>query len=283
MNLPKKICCSILATSVLATTPIAEQPNPYRELTNTFKEYENNFDKYKCRARNDFYSSLYILRICDFTFLFNRQKIEKDLTGKLNRIGHSRRADDAGQKYREGYDQLPKLGRIDLMKANMLVKQLGEKDFCNKIGIIIKDDLSDIYSEHGGVIRADSGSLEFKVVPSLVEDSITLLQKILPKSEPPKKIKDFVSEQFNGTYTFSGRLADVFSVFHLHAVHTTDYSRKGYPADAYYAGPSTPDLNHSKRIGIDGVVITNIGEKKFNIDFYTTEGVVIDLGNYTYD
>lgn len=52
--------------------------------------------------------------------------------------------------------------------------------------------------------------------------------------------------------------------------------------DKEYAGASGEDIATAKALGIDGVVITKLPDKRFNFEFYTHKGVRIDLGDYGY-
>ena len=99
-----------------------------------------------------------------------------------------------------------------------------------------------------------------------------------------------IHEHSNGNYAFSTEtlrrsFASGMGQFHLHAVD-------GHFDSSWGAGPSgqtkkthnhgSADLGAAESLGLDGVVITSIGPGKFNVDYYTPEGVVIDLGNYEY-
>ena len=67
--------------------------------------------------------------------------------------------------------------------------------------------------------------------------------------------------------------------FHLHGGESTEGALA-------VAGPSSGyhglygDRGHAWKIHQDDVVFTRLDAKRFNADFYTGNGVVIDLGNY---
>ena len=57
--------------------------------------------------------------------------------------------------------------------------------------------------------------------------------------------------------------------FHFHA---SDY------ANRRYAGPSEGDLDYARRYGRIGIVCTFVSPRMMDADFFTPDGVVVDLG-----
>ena len=76
-------------------------------------------------------------------------------------------------------------------------------------------------------------------------------------------------------YIESGELVDdaVLSLARWHC-HTDPWRGEEL------AGPGIGDLRHASWCNSPGVVITHVNDKIFNVDYYTAEGVVIDIGNY---
>ena len=46
------------------------------------------------------------------------------------------------------------------------------------------------------------------------------------------------------------------------------------------AGPGEGDLNYARRLRVNCVVITSTNDHEINLDYYTPNGAVVDLGVY---
>lgn len=155
-------------------------------------------------------------------------------------------------------ETLKKLNFAELMKVNVLIDALQYESTIKDIERIIRRDLRDKYSEHGGIIEYSTGK------PSLIFKEI--------KSDNNKR-----DHKQNRKYYLPDRKrkTTVLSCFHLHALEKKEKD-ESYPK---YGFPSDSDLEVADIYSIDGLVITYF-KHGFNVDFYTDKGHVIDLGIY---
>jgi hypothetical protein len=160
----------------------------------------------------------------------------------------------------------PELSLSQLQKIYLMYEYLQDSPNCTKIGKIIDDDVLDIYSEHGGIIKFNRNSLYFKTFESNVLQKDTLNNTSY--NTPNEAI-----------------LSLNIAFFHLHA---TKYNK------IKSAGPSNGDWGTAffwthLYEEYDEFLITPIKKGKFNIDYYGGDMImnpipkVLDLGNFSYD
>ncbi|MBT5271968.1 hypothetical protein HOL83_01405 [Candidatus Woesearchaeota archaeon] len=152
------------------------------------------------------------------------------------------------------------LSTLTLLKIKLFLEALKDPDQKAKIGNMIVKNLRIIDTELGGLVFANDKGVKFK-------------------EYEPKCTGDVC------TYQTSDKLSvdkiDGLSSFHLHALEI-DGSHE-------FAGPSGTegDLRTAAHSLSDGLVITHLGGEHgintFNVDFYTPNGVVVDLGVYSWD
>ena len=180
-----------------------------------------------------------------------RAKLRQHLQG----LAHIKRE---AMEYDESSAQLDRLPAVKLLKVAVVLDALAEPAFRERIWELIDLDLADSQAEVGGVLNWQNGRLLFEAVPSQQTDNL--------RYAPP------------GRYRYDTRLAR----FHLHAVEKSD---------AAAAGPSLLDFYRVAQYRMDELVITHLGEKRFNMDLVlslerrgktiTEEVVALDLGIYS--
>jgi len=211
----------------------------------------------------------------------DRTQVEEIITSKLNLVGNTRRRDSNGKEYDESFQkQKDRLSVVELNKVNFFLDSFASPEVVNQIGNLIQSDLATENVELQGInefgkpgkFTIDPQKTELGGLVSIEGNRATLIPY------QPNCIGN------NCAYSGSGSLrADMmtqgFTTFHLHATQADD---------SKYAGPSSAghgskgDRGSSRSGRSDGLVITNLGKGKFNVDYYTPDGEVIDLGNYEY-
>jgi hypothetical protein len=217
--------------------------------------------------------------------IFNNNKLLKEKIIKiLKRKEHTHRvSNDSIYSINEDYSQISELSLYQNKVIYLMLINLKDTTFLNRIGQIIKEDVEDIYSEIGGIIKfTKSGKIYLKCFKSDMESEH--------------------NEDYNDTYYFPQK-EDSFpkiAYFHMHAAIYNETP---------YAGPSSWDIMHAlypyKLNMVNEFVITSLEKGKFNVDYYGTDiragehvnniidGLlykgndikqvnVIDLGNYYY-
>ena len=146
-----------------------------------------------------------------------------------------------------------KLTLCDLFAIHLLLDALADPATIKEFHRQGLDDLSDTTTEHGGLL-----TLQNITRPQLV---ITLY--------PPY----FVANDFQ--YIASDKLlretAAGIAQYHFHFQQIHNEER---------AGPGTGDLDYANTQHCTCVVITSIDTRKVNIDYYTPNNAVVDLGVY---
>lgn len=155
----------------------------------------------------------------------------------------------------------------------MLIR-LKDTAFVNVMGQTIKEDVEDITSEHGGIIRFNKDG------------------KIFLRCS--KSNSDFQEGEDNNNLYYLSQKEDSLSKIGYFHFHAATYN------ETPYAAPGALDMMHAsypnKCNMVNEFVITSLRKGKFNIDYYGMdiragevgllyEGEdvkVIDLGNYNY-
>jgi hypothetical protein len=155
-----------------------------------------------------------------------------------------------GAPYVEDASDLGGFTRPDLLKILLLLEELARPETVSFVAGSLAGDLADPERERGGfVLLGPDGRLAFALEPprdgGLRDDRL-----FLPPAPP-----------------------DAVAEFHFHA---TD------PDDSDYAGPSAggpgSDLFRAARRRVDGLVFTSLPGGRFDADFYSSSGFVLDLG-----
>jgi hypothetical protein len=182
--------------------------------------------------------------------------------------------DDLVTSINEDYSQISELSKYQNKIIYLMLINLKDTAFVNKIGQIIKEDVENIYSESGGIIRfTKDGKIYLRCSKSDAEYQH--------------------DEIYNDSYYLSQKEDSLPKIGYFH-LHATTYN------ETPYAGPGSSDIIHASLLYkcnmVNEFVITSLEKGKFNIDYYgidKREGIVgllyknddvkvIDLGNYYY-
>lgn len=222
-------------------------------------------------------SDLYFLRKLsreNYSNLIDKEKLEKDLLERLGSKDHTyRKHKDYMKRYGipdESNEQIKKCNVVQLLKLYIALHSFENKEFCNQMGRLIKEDLKDNHHEHGGLVKLRDLKLIFKNYPSIAYGN----EFYLPPDE----------------YEREANKKGCFANYHFHATTEDDTIYSG-PSGYwnYYGGDIfTFVMEWTFDEGFGEFVITKLKGNNFNVDFclkdYTEEnpGIVIDLGNYSY-
>ena len=183
------------------------------------------------------------------------EEIKTKIAQGLSRLDHTKRpASYAGARddYKETFiDQCNRLSYIDLLKIDLILCSLDKATIARQIKEFLKQDLTDIATEIGGLC--------------FIKNNDSILFK---KYQPGEVLGDnqyVESEQM----LLEGALC--LGRWHCHTDRWLDKE---------LAGPGSDDLRYSAWVNCPVVIFTYLGEDLFNADYFTPEGVVVDLGNY---
>lgn len=159
--------------------------------------------------------------------------------------------DRLDRDYREDWSSaLPRLSNADLQKIELLQTALAEPSTRAQLAALIREDLRESNTELGGRVLLDSaGRAIFSPTDGRGGGNNAFLLR--PNLNP----------------------FECLASFHLHAATGG--------AESDHAGPSpgaAADMGTAHARQLDGVVITWLGKDRVNVDFYTANGVVLDLG-----
>ncbi len=183
---------------------------------------------------------------------------------------------------------LEKFSSVDLAKIFMALTMMRRPQVRHQIGRMLEADVRDPRSEHGGVLR-----MQFEEIA-------------------PKESKGDGAYILNETKHYRNGLAG----FHFHSLakgkEMSDIAKQiridqmmhGVPKEkliteekidnTYFSGPSGGDLEAAAGLRLDGIVITRLSDRSFNVDFYAPlqhderrdgfiQVPVLDLGIYYHD
>lgn len=147
---------------------------------------------------------------------------------------------------------LDKLSRMDLWTIRLLLEGLQDGAFRRQILDAGLRDMTDTATEHGGLVMADEGGKSLRLV----------------NYKP-------LYEQHDHAYVASDALLDRMplgiAAYHFHFQQVKNQA---------HASPGLGDLKFVARTRVNSVVFTSVGKGRFNADFYTPAGAVVDLGVY---
>lgn len=142
----------------------------------------------------------------------------------------------------------------DLLTINLLLTALQNPATINEFHRLGLEDMSDATSEHGGLL-----SLKNREKPEAV---ITPYKPQFTDNDQRYAVSDdLLRDAIKGLVLYH---------FHFHKIH-----------NAALAGPGAGDLAFARKTRTNHIVITSVGPRRLNIDYYTPNGLVIDLGTYT--
>ena len=206
--------------------------------------------------RYDVRDSYLLLRTAGDIMEVPRSGLIREIGSRLTVMGHSKRRRSypgAADDYKETFlDQSELLSYADLLRIRLLLADLALAATVEKLSVFLQEDISDTKTELGGLCFIEDGGISWKKYP------------------PGKRLGD---NQYIESDELIAEAAVCMARWHLH----TDMWR-----GEELAGPGIDDLRHASWCNSPEVVITCVSDKKFNVDYYTAEGVVIDLGNYTH-
>lgn len=172
------------------------------------------------------------------------------------------------RKYTEEYSQIENLSFSQNKVIYLMLMRLQNPFFVNKIGELIRKDVSDQYSELGGIVRFDQNHLIY-----------------FRPSDSQLKVSN--SKVNNNFYLIPDKEDSLPKVAYFH-LHSTSFNEREF------SGPSNLDILITEVHLMDcnmvnEFVITSLEEGKFNIDYDGIDikskyniAIVIDLGNYSY-
>lgn len=195
----------------------------------------------------------------------SRKSLIQDIAARLEKVGHTMRTAETQNlpyKYTESFvEQQDAPSEAELIKIRIVLTSLEDLGTRNQIQEVIKNELNNNPEwERGGLVILQGGKAVFKEIIATTHMTGKAAYALTDDAIRQSKLE--------------------LGGFHLHATS---------PDESAYAGPSGEnhgdrlffgDLAASKLNDVDGFVITPIGNGMFNIDYYTTQGIVIDLGNY---
>ncbi len=236
---------STIESAKYLSSILVGQPDIQMELAHTNSQYvKEDLSFYDIYALNNIPTE-------EFINVFNqRSQYEMMISKRLQNLTHRKRVDYLDGFYSETFDdQAHQLSTIDLVTIKTILDQLQNQDVLSHIGLQLNNDLNDLKGEHGGFIRFNSSNKMILTDCSIQEGNNTTT---------------------NLDDSYIGRNYSLVA-WHMHAIPNTP---------PIFAGPS--NIYGDMEISIKDVVITSIGPNEFNIDYYTSEGVVIDMGCYTF-
>ncbi|HUO08832.1 MAG TPA: hypothetical protein VM008_11065 [Phycisphaerae bacterium] len=193
----------------------------------------------------------------DATITAGKARLLAELSQRLATLAHVNRTpqyegapDDIDESLKANEQ---KLSLCDLFAIRLLLNGLSDSANIAELHRQGLDDLSDTTTEHGGLL-----SLQDINSPRLL---MTLYPPYYASNDFEYISSDKLLEQ-----TAAG-IAEYH--FHFQEIHNADR-----------AGPGTGDLGYVRAQHLNGVVITSIDTRKINIDYYTPDGAVVDLGVY---
>jgi len=203
----------------------------------------------------DIHDSYLLLSIIDDPHLqLSRSQLVSDIIPRLTKLDHTKRPrsyPNAPDDYAEGFiDQCNHLSYTDLLRIKLLLETLAQAQTTRQLRSFLEQDITDNTSEMGGLSMLDDDTAVFKTYQPGEHSGDN--QYI----ESPRMIYD---------------AALSLTRWHCHV----DKWR-----GPELAGPGIDDLRYGRLHGCPVVVVTLVTDKIFNVDYFTPEGIVIDLGNY---
>ncbi|MBW3003103.1 HEAT repeat domain-containing protein [Candidatus Woesearchaeota archaeon] len=210
----------------------------------------------------------------------SKEDLKKEISQRMQSVGHTRRSEsdslDASYETEDFDAQSHRISFVEMKKIKAVLDTMQNKEVRDRIGQLIQTDLSERTKVNGIKKDGKAGEFEFNGKKSEI-GGLCFVNK--------QGTIDFVpcepdSQKDNGQYSYAMKVSSLggaaFSDFHFHATRIDD-SRYAGPSGSILGG----DIGRVVNLNKDGIVITSVGQGRFNIDYYT-ELKVIDLGTYEY-
>lgn len=182
----------------------------------------------------------------------SRSELAETLRATLaGREHHARSVETPDRRPRDRFEQVEdRLAWADLLQVLVLDTLLRQGDLPAALVRQAELDRKDGTTEYGGVIDAPGPTAK----------------AVLHMPRGSERLGD-------STFTASPEMiaASTFSLAHYH-FHAQNWRQQEY------AGPSVQDLDYARRYGRGCLVFTAIRDGQLGVDFYTPDGVVVDLG-----
>ncbi len=189
----------------------------------------------------------------------NRAELEAEISARIASNNPFTRPTNRMYKTESFDEQKHRLSLPELMKIGTAIESYGKKEVLKQVRTIRDRDTKNRFTELGGKVSlTEQGNLDFQVIAPLEADS---------------------NEQYVHATALAESAKAGVADFHFHAVDPNF-------DDAKYAGPSGShdsgggDLGVATTLHVDGIVMTSLDECHINADFYTSRGVVVDVGTY---
>lgn len=192
------------------------------------------------------------------------------LERKISGIQHEYSEASRRGAYSESWEQIDSTNPVDRIKIALLLQSLGCVEFRKELVQFLIADILDISTEIGGAVMLSDRSdcpLSLQQIPSQGSGDY--------EYRPPSQLLS----------------SSCVAIWHNHAA-TDEVTNPQDANNSPQAGPSGTLRGSLNQVGgdmwqcyihgIDGVVITPVGGGNFNLDFVNSEGIVLDLGVYTY-
>ena len=194
-----------------------------------------------------------LARTDDAAIKMNRQQLMEDLQSRLSRLEHVKREplyQKAADDLDESLEAHPmKLTRGDLLAMRLILHDLEHGTMVATAMQQGLADRADTTTEHGGLLLIDAhGTLALQPYPAIIKNS------------------DF---QYTGSDELTRDLPGALAQYHYHFQK---------PFNDAIAGPGVGDLSYAKNARCSGVVFTSVKGDRVDVDYFTPEGAVVDLG-----
>lgn len=167
------------------------------------------------------------------------------------------RSDDNAEYSDRFADHAHKLTTPELHKLRKLQDALRTPEFREQVRQMLALALFQPGSEWGGQVLMEHGKVSLKMLPPADLNSSDSYAFPLEHANP----------------------VDALAHFHLHATSERGDPRLAGPSSGY--GGTVADLGVAYRFGQDGVVFSLVGPETVNVDFFTADGAVVNLGDHS--
>jgi|GEM_PF-2951208 len=142
----------------------------------------------------------------------------------------------------------------DLLTIDLLLTAFQNPATINEFHRLGLEDMSDTTTEHGGLLSLKN--------PDKPDAVIAPYKPQFTDSDQRYAVSDdLLRDAIKGLALYH---------FHFHKIH-----------NAALAGPGAGDMAFARKTRTNHIVITSVGPRQINIDYYTPNGLVVDLGTYT--
>jgi len=204
--------------------------------------------------RFDIRDTYTLLELGDEAVTQSGSELIRKIEQRLSSLGHTKRPGSyagAPDDYPEDFiGQYHLLSYTDLLHIKLLLDSLAHPETIASLREFLQQDFADTETEIGGLSFLQAEKVVFRAYRA--DRHLGDNQYV----ESPQAIHDAVL---------------CLARWHCHA----DAGRRGE-----LAGPGIDDLNYAAYFNSSVIVITYINDKKINVDYFTPDRIVIDLGIY---